>query len=529
MTAIPPGTGAEPVEEEVARGPAVPVPPGQGDVTRGDVARGAALAALSRLGAVIEVVSQPAFTWLFGLPTYGVYVVLWAIVNIAENFIDLSMTTALQRVVPVEDEAGAHAAVRFALIVSVGPAAAIALAATIFAPQIAAMISAAPADRVDLPLAVALFAWALPLWTFVEVATSAVRARRAFGPEIRLRIFWEQVARLIFACGFFLIGFHRIGLLLGHLASLAMTAALAGRLIGRYYDARLVLTAPISASVRRDLLTSGLSVLPSSIARRLYIDLPPVILNIMLPGVRGADAAGLFGIARKISTIPLIVRQAFQYVLAPLASAAAARDRATIAPLYRFATRVSIALVVPLAGFIILIGADILTAFAPAAAAALPLVVILVLGRAAEAVVGPASPVVEMTGHKALPLVNSLLGMAAWLMLAVMLVPGFGGVGMAVAVSVGTVLSTWAAAVELRWSDQLSAFDRQSWTGLAVALAGIAAMALAGFMLEPLGMRLRALLLVPVFLAATWATLRLGLSRDDRLALGGVARRIRLV
>ena len=58
----------------------------------------------------------------------------------------------------------------------------------------------------------------------------------------------------------------------------------------------------------------------------------------MLPGARGASAAGLFGIARKISTVPLIVRQAFQYVLAPLASAEARRDRAGLGPLYRFAT-----------------------------------------------------------------------------------------------------------------------------------------------------------------------------------------------
>jgi len=249
----------------------------------------------------------------------------------------------------------------------------------------------------------------------------------------------------------------------------------------------------------------------------------------LLPGARGADAAGLFGIARKISTIPMIVRQAFQYVLAPLASAAAARDRRALAPLYRFSTHVSIALVVPLAGFLILIAADILTVFAPGTEAALPLVVILVLGRAVEAVVGPASPVVEMTGHKALPLVNSLLGMVAWLVLALLLVPGWGGVGMAIAVSVGMVLSTWAAALELRLTDSLSAFDRRSWTGLAVALAGIAVMALAGRLFEPLGMRARALLLAPVFLAAIWTSLRLGLSREDRLALGGVGRRMRLV
>ena len=54
-----------------------------------------------------------------------------------------------------------------------------------------------------------MFAWALPLWTFIEIATSAARARRAFGPEIRLRIFWEQIARILFAVGFFLLGLRQ--------------------------------------------------------------------------------------------------------------------------------------------------------------------------------------------------------------------------------------------------------------------------------------------------------------------------------
>ena len=31
-------------------------------------------------------------------------------------------------------------------------------------------------DKAGLPTAVALFAWGLPLWTFIEIATSAARA-----------------------------------------------------------------------------------------------------------------------------------------------------------------------------------------------------------------------------------------------------------------------------------------------------------------------------------------------------------------
>ncbi len=203
----------------------------------------------------------------------------------------------------------------------------IALLVTLNASAIAGIFSAAPEDAAHLPTAVALFAWALPLWTFVEVATSAARARRAFGPEIRLRIFWEQLARIVFAIGFFALGFHSFGLMLAHLCSLALTAALCVPLLGRYYDLRLLLRAPIPAGLARNLLASGAGLLPSNLARRLLIDAPALVLNLMFPGAAGAAAAGLFEIARKLSTVPYVVRQAFQYVLGPLSSAQAHADR----------------------------------------------------------------------------------------------------------------------------------------------------------------------------------------------------------
>ncbi|MBS0503932.1 MAG: oligosaccharide flippase family protein [Proteobacteria bacterium] len=500
---------------------------GAGAVSQRDVARGAGLAALARLGSLIEVVAQPAYTWLFGIATYGIYTVLWAAVNIVENIIDLSMTQALQRIVPTESEADAHAAVRFALLVSVIPAALLALAATLFAEPLAAMLSAAPRDQAQLPAAIAIFAWALPLWTFVEVATSAARARRAFGPEIRLRIFWEQVARLAFAVGFFAIGMHSKGLLLAHLASLFLTALLSARLLGRYYDAKLLLTAPASPRLRRELLKTGFALLPSAISRRLFNDLPAILLNLSFPGAKGATAAGLFGIARKVSSVPLIVRQAFQYVLAPLAAAQAAHDRAGVAQLYGFATRLSIAFVVPLAALLMLTASDILSLFAPEAAAALPLLIILVLGRAGEAIVGPATPVVEMTGHRILPLVNSVIGLGVWALLGAWLVPSQGATGMAWAVSAGTVLIAWAATLELRITDGLVAFDREAIGALAATLAAAILLWAAGSLLSPAPIRAVGLLLL--FWPAQWAVLRFGLPLSDRQALGKTARKLRLL
>ncbi len=91
------------------------------NVDSSDVARGAGLAAVARLGALIEVIAQPAYTWMFGLTGYGVYVVLWAIVNILANILDLALGQALQRIVPsTTDEAEQHGVVRFALLLGTG-------------------------------------------------------------------------------------------------------------------------------------------------------------------------------------------------------------------------------------------------------------------------------------------------------------------------------------------------------------------------------------------------------------------------
>lgn len=505
---------------------ATPPPDPDENVTRGEVARGAGLAGLSRATALIDAVAQPLYIGLYGLPAYGLYVALWASINFAENIVDLSLTSALQRIVPTEDEESAHGAVKAAFLLSVLPAALIALLVTLNAGWVAGFFSAAAEDSGSLPTAVALFAWALPLWTFIEIATSAARARRAFGPEIRLRLFWEQIARILFALGWFALGAGSVGLVLAHLSSLALTAALCLPLLGRYYSLARLVRAPIPKADVRLLLATGFALLPANAARRLLTDAPVMILNFLLPGHKGAVASGLFEIARKIATLPLAVRQAFQYVMAPVAAHQARADRAAIAPLYRFASRVSTALVVPLAGLLAFTGPDILSVFRPEVMAALPILYILVAARAAEAIVGPATPIVEMTGHRILPLFNAFVGIAIWALLALLLVPSLGAVGMAVAVGAATVAIAYAATLELKLAEGMSPFDRKLFWGLFVALLGVALMGLAAYLTRG---PVRFASVLTLWAVASWCALRFGLVRGDREALGGLARRLRLI
>jgi O-antigen/teichoic acid export membrane protein len=499
-------------------------------INRSDVARGAGLAAAARLGALIEVVSQPAYTWMFGLAGYGVYVVLWAVVNILANILDLALGQALQRIVPASaNDVDQHGAVRFALLTGTGLGVLAAVLIVLAAPWLASLVAAAPGDTDTLPRAIALFAWSLPLWIFVETATAAARARRAFGPEIRLRIFWEQVARLGFAALFWFMGLGLEGLLLGHVASLLLTAWLSWKLLARYYDPGLLLRAPIPASLRAETLKTGLAMLPPALARRAYSDLPPVLLNALIPGAGGATAAGLFGLSRKIASIPLIVRQSFLYVLAPLSSAQAALDRKEIAPLYSFSIHVSTLLALPLAGVMMLLAADMLTGFPAGAASALPVVLILLAARGIEAAIGPATPIVEMVGHRGLPLFNSLVGMAIWIAVGTWLVPQSGALGMAIAVSAAVIFSAFLAVAELYVSDKISPFGLGFWRALTAAAMAIAALWALGEMLWTLGQRGRALSLLLLFWPVLWCTLKWGMLSEDKKGLGKLAQKLRLL
>src|SRR5690606_23417500 len=169
-------------------------------VTSRHVARGLGTTVLARLGAVVEIVAQPLYVLMFGLAGYGLYAVLWATINLLENIFDTGMTSAMQRTVPQSASDGeAAAALRTAMIFGVGPCLIVAALIAAFAADLAPLLNVAEKDRPLVVPAIQLFVWALPLWAFVEIATSAMRARMVFGAEIRLRIVWEQIMRLVFA------------------------------------------------------------------------------------------------------------------------------------------------------------------------------------------------------------------------------------------------------------------------------------------------------------------------------------------
>lgn len=499
-------------------------------VTSRDVARGAGTTLLARLGALLELVSQPLYVWMFGLATFGLYAVLWAAVNLVENIADLGMTSAMQRVVPkTRTEAEAVSALRASMLVGVLPCLLLAAIASLFAPSVAGLFNAAEADAAFLTHAIRVFAWALPLWAFVEIATSALRSRRVFGPEIRLRIFWEQLVRLGMAIILWLAGFSTMALFYAHLASLAITGLLCVRLLSRHFNLSLLLEGRIIDPVFHESWKAGLAVLPANAVARMFGDGPPLALNALLPGGSGAIAGGLYVIARKISSLVQIVRTAFAYVLAPLAAHAGGGRREDVVGIYGFATRVSVAVALPIGLVLSAIAPAILSFFGPESGPALSAIVILLLVRTAEAVMGAATPIQQVLSRLHQQLLPSVIGLGLTTIAVLALGPSIGLTGMAAAVGLGVLVAAAMPVLQLLVHDGLHPFAPPFAHTLFVA----AVLSAIGFASGQAAMLAPRVAQVPVglmvLLATLWLSARLALSKPDRAALGRTGRLLRLV
>lgn len=498
-------------------------------VTSRHVARGLGTTLLSRLGGVIDIVAQPLYVAMFGLASYGLYAVLWASINLAENVLDLGMTSALQRTVPqAGNDRNATASLRAAMILGILPCLIAAALVTIYAADVALFFNVAPKDAPLLVPALRLFVWAMPLWALVEIATSSLRARQVFGAEIRLRVFWEQVIRLGLAVAAWAMGFGLMGLFIAHLLSLTATAILSLRLVARYYRLDTLWTGPFLGPIFLDTAKAGLSILPANVVARLFGDAPAVILNAALPGAAGASAAALFVIARKISSLVQLLRMAFAYVLAPLASAASSGDAKQIRHLYAFCSRLLCALALPMSMVIAAGGPAILRLFGPSAQAAATALALMVAGRVADALTGAATPILQVTRSYRSQLAGSIAGVAAAAAVLAVTMPEGGLNAVTLAVSIGLTLASIVPMAQLWIWGGLHPFDAHYGRVFAIAIG----ISLAGAAAARAALQLPAAAQLPVLaiilLGSIWSCCRYGLPLDDRRELGKTGRALRL-
>ena len=493
--------------------------------------RGVGLAFLGRLGAVIEAVSFPLFLALYGPVLFGIYATAWAAARLVSGLTQMGMLLMLQQFVPAseQDPDRLVAILRFGLTRALIASLVVVAFVTLAAPWLASLVDRSGALGAQGPILIAAFAWIVPAWTMLEVLTGAIRALRRFGPEIRVRIFYEQVLRLGLGAGLALGGLTRAGLFVAHLGSATVAAGLAFALVRRHYDLGRWRQARLTADERRRLWGYALPLMPSELIQRGFSELPVVILNALLAGAQGAVAAGYYAVARKIASVMQLVFNAFDYVMAPLAAHHLARaDHDRIADLHGYSTRLMLAAGTLLAAGLVA-ASDILAALMGRSAAVIaPTLSILVAGRLASFLFGQSQAVLRaMVGSRPV-LLNGLAGLALMLLVVTALAPRWGPPGAAVGAAAGLVLTHGLAASELRRWCGLATWDRRLLRPFASALLlGGAILALDRLIEDRLAAPIVFAILLASLLLAFVALVRYGLTAEDAGAFGRLGRILR--
>jgi len=426
------------------------------------VAGGAGYALLGRLGAVIEAASFIAFTWLYGAETFGLFAVLWSYVKVTSAFSEMAMTTALQRYVPQSDTSEKSYIAGYALKLSLLLSLILALIFTVTAPYFTPFINTSSNDNLHLLNIMRIYIWVLPFWCLVNVSTAAVRATRTFGPEVKVRIFYEQGLRFTVGCLLALAGYLSYGLFIAHLISMMLAAFFALRLLAKYYDITAILKAPITGTTPSEIWRYGLSIMPAYLIKMLFSEFPVMFLNMLLPGAAGAAAGGYYAIARKVASSLQAIHKTFEYVVAPLtAEKTGMNDKTALAEIYTYATRLSVSITLPLAAALILARYDILAVMRPEFQVAGQAIAILCVGRVLEAVTGPSAAITEMLGHRLLPALNGFLGLVSMLVLGFIFIPEHGVTGAAIAAALGLNLTAYLSLIETKILFGLSPFNKE--------------------------------------------------------------------
>jgi len=499
------------------------------DGDRKTVARGAGLAVLGRLGALVEAASFPLFLSLYGAVAFGAYATIWAVARIATGVTVMGMDVAIQRFAPaLDDEAAVHRALKIALLTSLSTSLAASLAMSTAATSLTGLAEHGAADTEALVGAIRLFAWSLPFWSGMEVLTAAVRARRKFGPEIRIRSFYEPLARIVFAVGFAWAGASIYGLFLAHFLSMALAFVLSLALARRFYDLRLLAAVGRDRGLERRILGYALPMMPANLVIRLFSELPIVMLNALLPGSGGTAAAGYFAIARKVASVLQVVYNAFDYVVTPLAAYREGQaDRSAVADMYVFSARMMIAVGLLLAA--VLIGGRhlLVAALGPESAPAADALAILAAGRFATFLFGQAAATIRTLGTTLWSLANGLAGLLIMIALIFLLVAPFGAVGAALAAAAGLIVTRGLPCLEVAVIYKITPYSRQlvrpaaAAAALALLLLGLGEAMLSWHTLVQLPVFLLAAVLAPMLLV------RYGLSEEDAAALGRLGRVLR--
>ena len=197
--------------------------------------------------------------------------------------------------------------------------------------------------------------------------------------------------------------------------------------------------------------------------------------TILLGATAAAASVGIFSIVSSITTVGHVCLLALFVAVKPtLARLHDIGDREGLTHLYTTATRWAYTITLPFFLVIVLFRESILLVFGESFAAGSTALLIYAFAEVVNAGTGICGPVLDMTGHTMMKLVNAITLTVLLVVGNVLLIPRYGVVGAAIATLVGIGVSNVMCLVEIWWLERLLPFGWALWKPTVAALGALA-------------------------------------------------------
>lgn len=291
---------------------------------------------------------------------------------------------------------------------------------------------------------IGILAFGIPLYGIQNVGESATVAFKRTRYAVYIRDFAHSGSAILFVGIAGVVSPTVAGLSVAYLCSLVVSSIVTIVMLSRLGAFRKVWSLSIDIN---EVARYSASVLPQSLSGPVMRWGDILILTIFV----ATTQIGWYQSAYQTTILLLFAAVSINSVFPPLASELFSRgELEMLEKVSVIATKWSSVLTLFATIYIIVFRQQILGLFGASYIAAEYVLVVLVLGRAQEAITGPVGFLLSMTGHERLELWNGLGGAVLNIVLNLALIPEFGLIGAAIATSLSLAVINIIQLVEVR-------------------------------------------------------------------------------
>lgn len=485
-----------------------------------DLARGALINLIGKLGRL----SRGAFLWVvtlfFGLDVQGLYSISWGIVTVLSNVGRFGMQRGVVRFVvegrTAGDEAKVEGAIAVGLILALGMSLATALAIWLAADRIAEFY------RKPIAPALRIMAWSCPFMNLAWVLVAATRALRIMRYEVYVMSIGGPLVLLLsgLAISPFDTGLEGVAWVQGFMGVACLLLAI--YYFQRHFSLRRCLRRLGPATLWREMFRFAVPVTGTDLLFNVLTQLDVLMLGFFVSDTR----VGIFALARRIASIMLKAPQAFDPIFSSIVSELSYQRRfAEMGNRFQVISRWIAIVNLPIFAGILIAGNQLLGWMAgkefasmEAAEIAVGLQVLLLLGvgMTIQGAFAVAEPLLIMSGKPGHNFFNNCLWLLTNFLLNLWLISAYGILGAAIGALLSIVVVSGVRLLQIYLIHDIHPFSRSLGKPLLAAVGA----ALGGWLVRPaIGTGLGSLLaLLAIFLGIYVLLLRImGLEPEDRL------------